>query len=156
MIIGYAPGVYDLFHQGHLNVLRRASLMADVLIAGVTADDEVIRQKGRPAVFGESERMRIVGSVKFVSRAYLDRHATDKTLAWDDLRFDLVFKGGDWIDTEKGRALESAMQLRGAQVVYFPYTAGVSSSTLRQHSAISRIPRGGTKVLAQRNPPHLA
>lgn len=131
MIIGYASGVFDLFHIGHLNILRRSSLMCDRLIAGVTSDPEVDRLKGRPAAQTQEERMEIVGSLKYVSEVYLDRHAIDKTLAWEDLGFHVIFKGSDWVGTEKGRALEAAMAQRGVRVQTLPYTRSTSSTLLR-------------------------
>jgi glycerol-3-phosphate cytidylyltransferase len=131
MIIGYASGVYDLYHIGHLNILRRARLRTDFLIAGVTSDPEVLRLKGHPAHQTQEERQRIIGAVRHVDQAYIDPHATDKTLAWDELRFHVIFKGSDWVGTPKGIELERAMSERGVEVVYLPYTASISSTTLR-------------------------
>lgn len=129
-VVGYVPGAYDLFHVGHLNILRRARLDCDVLIAGVVTDETVVRAKGKPPAVPLPERLEIVASIAFVDEAVVDT-STDKRIMWERLRFDVLFKGDDWKGTEKGALLESSMASVGARVVYFPYTAHTSSTSLR-------------------------
>jgi glycerol-3-phosphate cytidylyltransferase len=145
MIVGYTPGVYDLFHIGHLNILRRSRLQCDYLIAGVTTDAEALKVKGRAPVRSQEERMAIVGAVRYVDRVYLDQSAIDKTLAWHDLKFDVIFKGSDWMGTPKGVALERDMAAVGARVVYLPYTSKTSSTQLRTALGVDQ-PRGGAEL----------
>ncbi|WP_163511509.1 adenylyltransferase/cytidyltransferase family protein [Fodinicola acaciae] len=129
-VVGYVPGAYDLFHVGHLNILRRARPDCDVLIAGVVTDETVLRAKGKPPVVPLVERLQIVASIGFVDQAVVDT-STDKRVMWERLHFDVLFKGDDWKGTEKGALLESSMASVGVRVVYFPYTAHTSSTSLR-------------------------
>ena len=141
--VGYAPGVYDLFHIGHLNILRRARGLCDELIAGVVSDEMATLAKGRPPVVPLEERMEIVSHVRFVDRAVAERQP-DKLLMWQDLRFDVLFKGDDRRGTAKGDRLERDMASVGVEVVYLPYTVHTSSTVLRRALDVLLQPeRGG-------------
>ena len=130
-VIGYAPGAYDLFHVGHLNVLRQARRHCDVLVAGVVADEVCELTKGvRPFVPLE-ERLDIVASIGIVDEVYAET-TTDKLDAWQDVRFARLFKGDGGRGTGKGRALEERLGAVGVEVVYFPYTMHTSSTMLRR------------------------
>ena len=130
-VIGYAPGAYDLFHIGHLNILTRAADQCDTLIAGVVTDDVVMRAKGKAPVIPLAERLAIVRSVRYVDEAVPDPYV-DKFQMWPTLKYDVLFKGDDWRGTEKGEALEARLAEVGARVVYFPYTLHTSSTLLRK------------------------
>ena len=130
MRIGYAAGAFDLFHIGHLNLLKHARSACDFLIAGVVSDDMLTSNKGITPVISEAERLEIVSQIKYVDRAVLES-VPDKLDVWRDLRFDIFFKGDDWRGTEKGRRLEERFAAVGVEVVYFPYTATTSSTKLR-------------------------
>jgi glycerol-3-phosphate cytidylyltransferase len=130
-VVGYAPGVYDMFHIGHLNLLRRAAENCDHLIAGVVEDEVVARIKGRPPVVPHDERMRVVRAVGLVDEVVSD-WSSDKFEMWEQLRYDVLFKGDDWKGTEKGVRLEGLLGDVGARVHYFPYTASTSSTDLRR------------------------
>ncbi len=130
MIRGYVPGVFDMFHVGHLNVIRAAIRECDHLIVGVVADDVVERVKGRPPVVPLDERMEIVAALRDVNEVVVDEH-DDKFDTWKELQYDVVFKGDDWRDTPKGRKLEADLAGVGARVTYFPYTRHTSSTMLR-------------------------
>jgi glycerol-3-phosphate cytidylyltransferase len=129
--IGYAPGAFDLFHIGHLNLLRRAKEQCDFLIAGVVADEVLIQRKKVTPVIPLSERIEIVRNVRFVDMAHAAM-TNDKTEIWKELRFNVLFKGNDWQGTEKGNRLERDFAALGVDVVYFPYTQATSSSALRR------------------------
>jgi len=129
--IGYAAGAFDLFHIGHLNLLRRARAECDFLIAGVVSDELLERRRGRGAIIPLSERLEIVESIGVVDRAVAETKM-DKLDTWRDLRFDVFFKGDDWRGTQKGRDLERRFSRVGVQVVYFPYTIDTSSTQLRR------------------------
>jgi glycerol-3-phosphate cytidylyltransferase len=130
-VTGYAPGAYDMFHIGHLNVLKHAASRCDRLIAGVVTDEVVELVKGQPPIVPLAERMEIVRSIGYVDDAVADPFV-DKFDSWRELRFDVLFKGDDWRGTPKARKLERQLAEVGARVVYFPYTVHTSSTALRQ------------------------
>jgi len=127
---GYAPGVFDMFHVGHLNILRRARLNCDYLIAGVVDDDVAVAMKGRRPVVPEAERLAIVASMDMVDAVHLER-TPDKLATWRIVGFDVIFKGQDWRGTEKGRRLEAMFAEVGVEVAYLPYTGHTSTTRLR-------------------------
>jgi len=145
--IGYAPGAYDLFHIGHLNLLRRAKEQCDFLIAGVVADDVLIKHKGVAPIIPLAERLEIVRNIRFVDAEHAAM-TNDKIEIWKDLRFNVLFKGDDWRGTEKGDKLERDFGAVGVEVVYFPYTLSTSSSTLRKtlHNIDVLAARGNAAV----------
>lgn len=128
--IGYAAGAFDLFHIGHLNVLRRAKENCDYLIAGVVSDERVESSKGIRPTVPLHERLEIVRGIRYVDQAVAET-VPDKMQMWEQLHFTVFFKGDDWRGTEKGRQLEERFGAVGVEVVYFPYTASTSSTRLR-------------------------
>lgn len=135
-LVGYAPGAYDLFHVGHLNLLRRARLSCDYLIAGVVCDDVALRQKGRWPVVPEEERLAVVAAMDVVDETVLEL-TTDKLRTWNAVRFDVVFKGDDWRGSAKWSALEAAFADVGVRVLYLPYTEHTSTTKLRAANGAS-------------------
>ena len=129
-LVGYAPGAYDLFHVGHLNLLRRARAGCDYLIAGVVSDELCLQVKGTRPVIPLDERVEIVGALDVVNQVHVEL-VPDKLVAWRELRFDRIFKGDDWRGTPKGDLLERRFGIVGVEVVYFPYTQQTSSTLLR-------------------------
>ncbi|MGW8849001.1 adenylyltransferase/cytidyltransferase family protein [Streptomyces xiamenensis] len=129
-LVGYAPGVYDLFHIGHLNILRHARSRCDYLVAGVVSDEMAQLAKGRPPVIPLVERLEIVRSIRYVDAAFVET-VPDKVTTWQQVRFDILFKGDDWRGTPKGEKLERDFRQVGVEVVYFPYTVHTSSTQLR-------------------------
>jgi glycerol-3-phosphate cytidylyltransferase len=129
--IGYAAGAFDLFHVGHLNLLRHAKEQCDILVAGVVSDEMLREVKGIESFIPTSERVEIVRSLRFVDHVYVEK-VPDKMDAWRDVGFTHFFKGDDWRGTEKGMRLEREFAEVGVEVVYFPYTAHTSSSQLRR------------------------
>jgi glycerol-3-phosphate cytidylyltransferase len=130
-VIGYAPGAYDLFHVGHLNLLRHAAEHCDHLIAGVVSDEMLLRAKGRLPVIPLAERLEIVRNIRHVDQVHAEV-VPDKVDTWREVRFDVIFKGDDWRDTPKGLRLERDFANVGVRVHYFPYTVHTSSTVLRQ------------------------
>lgn len=126
MILGYTSGVYDLFHVGHLNLLRNARAMCDKLIVGVTTD-ELVAYKYKRAVIPFTERMEIVRSIRYVD-AVVPQESLDKLETWNKLKFDVMFVGDDWYQSDRWKDLEKQFQEVGVRIVYFPYTKGTSSS----------------------------
>ena len=131
MITGYVPGGFDMLHVGHLNILTEAAKRCDRLIAGVATDESLERMKGRGPIVPLAERMAMVAALRMVDSVVPD-YDQDKRLAWKRSPFDVLFKGTDWEDTDKGRRLEAEMAEVGASVIYLPYTPTTSSTMLRR------------------------
>lgn len=131
MSIGYAAGAFDLFHVGHLNILRHAKDHCDVLVAGVVSDEMLHDVKGVDPFIPTAERAAIVRDIRFVDHVFIET-VPDKLAVWEQVRFTHFFKGDDWRGTEKGLRLEREFAAVGVEVVYFPYTAHTSSTQLRR------------------------
>ena len=140
-IVGYAPGAYDMFHVGHLNILRQAKQNCDHLIAGVVSDEMCRLTKGKSPVVPLAERMEIVSHISFVDEVVAEV-VPDKVETWKSVRFDVLFKGDDWRGTPKGIKLERDFAALGVEIVYFPYTMHTSSTLLRR--ALQSLGRGGS------------
>ncbi len=138
-VIGYAPGAYDLFHVGHLNILKHAAEHCDHLVAGVVSDEMLLQAKGRLPVVPLAERMEIVRNLRFVDAVHAEV-VPDKIDTWREVRFDVIFKGDDWRGTAKGDKLERDFAEVGVAVRYFPYTMHTSSTALRR--ALAAITAG--------------
>lgn len=130
MVIGYTTGVYDLFHIGHLNLLKNAKGMCDKLIVGVTVD-ELVGYKGKKAMIPFEDRIEIVRSCKYVDAA-VPQYDMDKLTACKKLGAQLLFVGDDWYDTPKWNEYEKQFAQAGIKIIYFPYTQGTSSTQIRK------------------------
>jgi glycerol-3-phosphate cytidylyltransferase len=130
MIIGYTTGVFDLFHIGHLNLLRNAKSLCDKLIVGVTTD-ELVSYKFKKAVIPFSERLEIVRAIKYVD-AVVPQETMDKFEVWKKMKFDVMFVGDDWYNTEKWEEFEKQFRDVGVKIIYFPYTKGTSSTLINE------------------------
>ena len=130
-IVGYTTGVFDLFHIGHLNILERAKQNCDYLIVGVSTDELVMEYKHKKPVICYEERKRIVEAIRHVDEVVpqIDR---DKMAAYEKYKFDRMFVGDDWKGSELFTRLESELAKHGAEIVYFPYTKGTSSTFLKE------------------------
>ena len=128
MIIGYTTGVFDLFHIGHLNLMKNAKGMCDKLIVGVTVD-ELVAYKGKKAMIPFEDRIEIVRSIKYVDAA-VPQYDMNKLEACKKLGATYLFVGDDWYGTEKWKAYEKEFEAEGIKIIYFPYTKGVSSTQL--------------------------
>lgn len=130
MKVGYTTGVFDLFHIGHLNILRQAKENCDYLIVGVTTDEEALRVKKKSPIICFDERKEIVKSIIYVDKV-VPEHNTDKLVAWEEYRFDIIFKGSDWKGSPTWIRYEKEFLKLGVEICYFPYTDGTSSTILR-------------------------
>ena len=128
MTIGYTTGDYDLFHIGHLNLLKNAKGMCDKLIVGVTVD-ELVAYKGKQSMIPFEDRIEIVRSIKYVDAA-VPQYDMDKLSACKKLGADILFVGDDWYGTEKWQKYEEEFAREGIKIVYFPYTKGISSTQI--------------------------
>lgn len=136
MVIGYTTGVYDLFHVGHLNLLKNAKGMCDKLVVGVTVD-ELVAYKGKKAMIPFEDRIEIIRSIKYVDAA-VPQYDMDKLTACKKLGAQILFVGDDWYGTEKWQEYEKEFKAAGIRIVYFPYTAGTSSTQIRNTLKIVR------------------
>ena len=128
MIIGYTTGVYDLFHIGHLNLLKSAKGLCDKLVVGVTVD-ELVQYKGKKAMIPFEDRIEIVRSCRYVDAA-VPQYDMDKLTACKKLGATIMFVGDDWYGTEKWQQYEKEFAANGIRIVYFPYTKGISSTRI--------------------------
>lgn len=127
--IGYTTGVFDMFHIGHLNILRRAKEQCDYLIVGVSTDALVLQEKDKVPVIPYEERAAIVGAIKYVDQV-VPQINKDKFAAWERHHFDKMFVGSDWQGSRQWEQYEKALSPMGVEIVYLPYTEGVSSTEL--------------------------
>ena len=128
MVIGYTAGVYDLFHVGHLNLLKNARGLCDKLIVGVTVD-ELVTYKGKHAMIPFEDRIEIIRSVKYVDAA-VPQYDMDKLQMCRKLGASVLFVGDDWFGTEKWQMYEKEFNEAGVKIIYFPYTKGISSTLI--------------------------
>lgn len=129
--IGYTDGVYDLFHIGHLNMIQAAKSQCEYLIVGVHGDDVVKEYKPFYPIINENERKRIIESIKGVDRAVINRFR-DKMKLWELYQFDVIFIGDDWKGTERWINFEKELNAINVDVIYVPYTKGISTSDIRR------------------------
>ena len=130
MTIGYTTGVYDLFHIGHLNLLKNAKGMCDKLVVGVTID-ELVAYKGKQAMIPFEDRIEVVRSCTYVDAA-VPQYDMDKLSACKKLGASFLFVGDDWYGTEKWKKYEEEFAKEGIRIVYFPYTKGISSTKIQE------------------------
>ena len=128
--IGYTTGVFDLFHIGHLNILKRAKLECDYLIVGITTDELALSAKKQKPVIPFQERMEIVESIKFVDEV-VPQTSYNKMEAWNNLKFDRMFVGDDWKGTKEWIEIEKDLSQYNVEIIYFSYTLHTSSTMLR-------------------------
>ena len=129
-IIGYTAGVYDLFHIGHLNILKSAKGLCDKLIVGVTVD-ELVSYKGKQALIPFDERIEIVRSIKYVDAA-IPQYEIDKVETCKKLKADYLFVGDDWYETDSWKSYEERLAKIGTKVIYLPYTKKISTTMLKE------------------------
>ena len=130
MVIGYTAGVFDLFHIGHLTLLKNAKALCDKLIVGVTVD-ELVLYKGKHAMIPFSDRIEIMRNIKCVDAA-IPQYDMDKLTMCKKLGATILFVGDDWYATDKWKEYEKDFQEAGIKIIYFPYTHGVSSTKITE------------------------
>lgn len=130
MIIGYTTGVYDMFHIGHLNIIKRAKQQCDYLIVGVTTDELCFKRKNKYPIIPENERMEIVSELRSVDKV-VPQDNMDKLETVKKYGINIVFVGSDWKGTDSWNRYEEEFAKVGCRVVYLEHTEGISSSILR-------------------------
>ena len=141
MVIGYTTGVFDLFHHGHVKLLRNARSLCDKLIVGVTVD-ELVRYKAKRAVIPFENRMDVVSACRYVDLV-VPQDSMDKMAAYEKYKFNLVFVGDDWQGTDKWNEIDRQFANIGVRVVYLPYTKSVSSTLVNE--TLEKLRRGDSE-----------
>lgn len=129
--IGYTSGVFDLFHVGHLNILKRAKQQCEYLIVGVSTDQLVVELKGKFPIIPYEQRVKIIESIKYIDEV-VEENNVDKFEAWNKLHYDVLFKGSDAELKDSYKEYERKLSKVGGIIVYFPYTREVSSSKIKR------------------------
>ena len=127
--IGYTTGVFDMFHIGHLNILKKSKEYCDFLIVGVSTDELVEKYKHKTPVIPYEQRREIVEAIKYVDRV-VPQINMDKLQAWEKYRFEVIFHGDDWKNSEMYKQVENEMKQKGVDLVFIPHTEGVSSTII--------------------------
>lgn len=129
--VGYTTGVFDMFHIGHLNILRRAKEQCEYLIVGVSTDEVVLDYKKKKPVISYENRVDIVSAIRYVDKV-VPQTTMDKFKAWEELRFDVMFHGDEWKGTDLYEEYEEEFSKVDVHIVYIPHTDGISSTILRE------------------------
>ena len=129
--VGYIQGTFDMFHIGHLNLFKNAKNICDELIVAVNTDELVFQYKHKKTIIPLEERVEILRAVKYIDKVVVTTDR-DKEKAHDIYKFNYLIMGDDWKNTPFYIEVEKKMKKRGVEVVYFPYTKGISSSKLRK------------------------
>lgn len=130
---GFTAGVFDLFHIGHLNLLRRCKEYCEYLIVGVMTDEFTEFCKGKKPYISLEDRMEILSAIRYVDQVVpVDIHNTSKVDAWKLYQFDCCFSGDDHIDEECWINEKNELKKQGVDIVFFPYTTGVSSTKIKE------------------------
>ena len=130
-VVGYTTGVFDMFHIGHLNILKRAKEQCDYLIVGVSTDELMMEYKHKSPIVGFEERIAIVSAIRYVDQV-VPQTSMDKLQAWEKLHYDVLFHGSDWENTQMYNKVSEDLSRVGVRVVFFPYTHGISSTMLAE------------------------
>lgn len=127
--IGYTTGVYDMFHIGHLNIIRRAKEQCDYLIVGVSTDENVQTYKHKTPVIPYEQRKAIVEAIRYVDQV-VPQENMDKFAAWEKYHFDAIFHGDDWKGSDMYNEIEAKLKAVGCDMVFLPHTNGISTSEI--------------------------
>ena len=130
MVVGYTTGVFDMFHIGHLNIIRRAKEKCDYLIVGVSTDELVQREKNKTPIIPYVDRAAIVGAIKYVDQV-VPQEDKNKFGAWEKFHFNRMFVGSDWKGTDVWNSYEKQFEPIGVEIIYLDHTDGISSTILR-------------------------
>lgn len=130
-IIGYTAGTFDMFHIGHLNLIKNARSRCDYLIVGVNTDELVQQYKGKKVVVPLEERMEIIRALRYVDEV-MSVESLDKKEIWLKKHYDLLFIGEDWKGNPRWEATEKEMKQYGVETIFLPYTKGTNSTLLRE------------------------
>lgn len=131
MIIGYTAGAFDLFHIGHLNLIKKSKQHCDYLIVGVTSDELIQQTKNKMPVIPLTERLEIIKSLKYVDRVVVQNNL-DKVAAWRKYKYNILFSGDDWQTSVRWQHYVQELAKQNVEVIFFPYTKTTSSTLITQ------------------------
>lgn len=129
--VGYTVGTFDMFHIGHLSLIRRAKDYCDYLIVGIHSDEWVMHCKNKPTVFSYGDRAEILKSIQYVDEV-VKNETRSKMEAWEKYHFNVAFIGDDWKGTEVWNKIDNELKQVSCDVIYIPYTKGISTTQIRQ------------------------
>lgn len=130
-VIGYTQGTFDMFHIGHLNLIKNAKRHCDYLVVGVNTDELVQSYKNKCPIVPLNERKEIVRAIKYVDEVIVT-DTLDKKEIWEKVRFNEIYIGDDWKGNARWEQTGKDMQELGARLVFLPYTKETSSTMLRE------------------------
>ena len=130
-VIGYTQGTFDMFHIGHLNLIKNAKRHCDYLVVGVNSDDLVESYKNKRPIKPLDERVEIMRAIKYVDEVIVT-NTLDKKEIWEKVRFNEIYIGDDWKGNERWEKTGKEMEQLGAKLVFLPYTKDTSSTMLRE------------------------
>lgn len=130
-IIGFTAGTFDMFHIGHLNLIKNAKSRCDYLIVGVNSDELVQEYKGKKVIVPLEERMEIIRALKYVDEV-MQIDSLDKKVSWNAKHYDMLFIGDDWKGNPRWEATKVEMEQFGVQTIFLPHTEGTTSTLLRE------------------------
>lgn len=128
--VGYTTGVFDLFHIGHLNILKSAKRLCNHLIVGVTTD-ELVAYKNKQSIIPFEERVEIIKSIKYVDEV-VPQYSMNKFQAWEKYKFNVMIVGDDWKGSAKWNEYEKEFSRVNVDIIYLPYTQGTSSTLIKE------------------------
>lgn len=140
--IGYTTGVFDLFHIGHLNIIKRAKEQCEHLIVGVSTDELVKEYKNKYPIIPFEERKQIIEALKYVDEV-VPQTTMDKYAAWEDLHYEALFHGDDWKNSDMYNKYLEEFEGTGVEFVFLPHTEGTSSTMLTEVLQTIREQKGG-------------
>ena len=129
--IGYTTGVFDMFHIGHLNILKMAKEQCDYLVVGVSTDELVKEYKGKTPIIPFNERVAIIEAIKYVDKV-IPQKTMNKLDVWNDIKYDVLFHGSDWQNSSMYNSLTRDLKAVGVDMVFLPHTTGISSTLLAE------------------------
>lgn len=129
--IGYTTGVFDMFHIGHLNILKMAKEQCDYLVVGVSTDELVKEYKGKTPIIPFNERVAIIEAIKYVDKV-IPQKTMNKLDVWNDIKYDVLFHGSDWQNSSMYNSLTRELKAVGVDMVFLPHTTGISSTLLAE------------------------
>lgn len=140
--IGYTTGVFDLFHIGHLNIIKRAKEQCEHLIVGVSTDELVKEYKNKYPIIPYEERKQIIEALKYVDEV-VPQTTMDKYAAWENLHYEALFHGDDWKNSDMYNKYVEEFEGTGVEFVFLPHTEGTSSTMLTEVLQTIREQQGG-------------
>ena len=131
LIIGYTTGVFDLFHVGHVRILKKAKSLCDKLIVGVSTNGLVKKYKNKKPIIPYNERVEIIKNIKFVDLV-ISQNSLNKIQSYKKLKYDVIFVGDDWYASKKWKLFDNQFKKLGVKIVYLPYTKKTSSTKINK------------------------